>query len=481
MSSDTWQVLQSLPFASSTDAPIAASLPTAPYTPLRILDTLQRGGPQLVEMDAAAAQAMNVQSGPLRALALTVCNAPEPVELSDPFTPVRPPGSGPLTPFTVECVETGTARPLIGVHVLARAGGFSDARTTDQAGKIALSIAGTQLDEVRVYTPPTHWGAYRCNVSVTPGDIVHLEIDPVSLPYTDAVKHYYGTSTFHASTGVTVGIIDTGIGPHRDLNVIGGMNTVTGEPASQYEDFKGHGTHVAGLIGASPSWNARVRGVAPGVPLRSYRVFGLNSAGATNWAVLKALIIAAAQGCDIINLSLGGGPHDAVVEEAIRDARDNGILVVIAAGNSCRKPVVFPATCPSAIAVSALGVLGYFPPGSLYEAENVRPPDPHTANQNEFIAGFSSCGPHVAATAPGVGVISTLPNNEYGPYSGTSMAAPIVAGAAACLLSRNPHIYVMPRNRARSDALATLLQGACRTRGFGSDFEGHGLPDPTVV
>jgi subtilisin family serine protease len=191
------------------------------------------------------------------------------------------------------------------------------------------------------------------------------------------------------------------------------------------------------------------------------------------------MIFAGAQGCDIINLSLGGGPRDTVVEEAIRDARENGMLVVIAAGNNHRNPVEFPATYPGATAVSALGTRGCFPPGSLCEAEDVKPP--HGANQNEFIAEFSNCGPQIAATAPGVGVISTLPNDRYGPYSGTSMAAPVVVGATACLLSRNPHIYVMPRNHARSDELERLVHGACRARGFGSDFEGHGLPDPAVV
>jgi subtilisin len=73
--------------------------------------------------------------------------------------------------------------------------------------------------------------------------------------------------------------------------------------------------------------------------------------------------------------------------------------------------------------------------------------------QGIAFAGFSNIGPEVAITAPGVGVISTLPNDRYGPYSGTSQATPVVTGAAACLLSRNPQIYGMSRNRARSGAV----------------------------
>jgi subtilisin len=195
--------------------------------------------------------------------------------------------------------------------------------------------------------------------------------------------------------------------------------------------------------------------------------------------VLRAILFAEAHDCDILNLSLGFGLPDSLVETAIRDARDRGMLVIVAAGNNRRGPVTHPAACSGAIAVSALGVVGCFPPGSLCEGENIRPP--HAANPDEFIAGFSNFGPEVAITAPGVGVISTLPKDRYGPYSGTSQAAPVVTGAAACLLSRHPQIYGMPRNRARSDALERLVQSACIKRGFGPEFEGHGLPDPALV
>jgi subtilisin len=236
---------------------------------------------------------------------------------------------------------------------------------------------------------------------------------------------------------------------------------------------------VAGLVGASASSPASVRGLAPGIPLRCYRVFGQTTRTASNYSIMKAIVLAEAHGCNIINLSLGGGPAEPVVAEAIRDARERGVLVVVAAGNNDRGQVAYPAAYPGATAVSALGALGCFPAGSFCEGEDFRPPN-GTA-QNEFIARFSNIGPQIAVTAPGVGVISTLPHNRYGPYSGTSMAAPVVVGAAACLLSRNPHIYQMPRDRARSDALEQLLYKACVKRGFGAHFEGYGLPDPAAV
>jgi subtilisin len=192
------------------------------------------------------------------------------------------------------------------------------------------------------------------------------------------------------------------------------------------------------------------------------------------------MIFAAADDCDIINLSLGGGPHDFIVEESINDARNQGMLVVIAAGNDDRRPVNYPAAYAGATAVSAMGREGTFPAGSLEEADVLRPPYA-TQDPTEFIAAFSNIGPQIAVTGLGVGALSTLPNNLYGPLSGTSMASPVVTGAAASMLSQNSMIHNMARNRARSDAIERMLQTQCVRRGFGSVCEGYGLPSPAVV
>jgi subtilisin len=258
-----------------------------------------------------------------------------------------------------------------------------------------------------------------------------VPLTPVDLTFVDCLRFYYGASHFNAGTGVMVGIIDTGVGPHSGLNIIGGSNTVTGEVANDYGDSDIHGTHVAGIIGANGTPPNGLRGMAPGIPLRAYRVFGQGASGATNYAILKAMILAARDGCDIINLSLGGGPYDEIVSEAIQDGRNQGMLIAIAAGNDGRKAVSYPAAYPGATAVSALGCEGTFPAGSLEEAEVLRPPQ-SLVDPREFIAEFSNIGPQIAVTAPGVGVLSTLPNNAFGPLSGTSMAAPAAAGAATC-------------------------------------------------
>jgi subtilisin len=224
-----------------------------------------------------------------------------------------------------------------------------------------------------------------------------------------------------------------------------------------------------------------LRGVAPGARIRAYRVFGAGGGGATNYAILKAMIFAASDKCDIVNLSLGGhGPHDPIVEEAVRDARNQGMLVVVATGNDDRAAVSYPAAYNNATAVTAMGREGTFPAGSLDEAEIVRPPvgtDP-----DEFIAGFSNVGTEVAATAPGVGALSTIFGDRFGAMSGTSMAAPVLSGAVACLLSRDAAVFGMtPREAARSDAIEDLLNRHSKALNFGAVYEGNGMPDPAKV
>jgi subtilisin len=216
------------------------------------------------------------------------------------------------------------------------------------------------------------------------------------------------------------------------------------------------------------------------VDIRVYRVFGKGAAGATNYAILKALILAASDGCDVVNLSLGGGPYDQIVEEAIHDARQQGMLTVIAAGNDGRGVVSYPAAYQFATPVTAMGREGSYPAGSIDDSAVLRPP-PSAADPKEFIAGFSNIGNQVFATGPGVGVLSTLPGNKFGPMSGTSMAAPVVAGTAACLLSRDPTTFALPRNQARGDVIEALLAKALTPRGFGSIYEGRGLPDPANI
>ena len=460
-----------------------AMSPELSPVPLTVLDSVQDNGAKLVEIDSDSAAELNRADGPLRALPLIEYPKPNPrPELNSPL------GSGPLKldaaagaqaaqSFVLTFEDARSHAPVEGATAVA----FSDFANrkgaqgqTDANGKVSLSIASATIEQLYVYGPSGYWGAYRTGI---PATNTTLPLEPVDISFTDLVRFYYGASRFDPATGVTVGVIDTGCGPHHDLNIVGGHCTVTGEPADAFEDVNIHGSHVAGLIGASGG----IRGVAPGVATRAYRVFPPGEeSGATNYAILKALVFAANDGCDIVNLSLGGGPFDEIVEEAIADACNQGMLPIIAAGNDGRKAVSFPAAHKGAVAVSALGREGSFPDGSVEQADVLRPPA-STSDPAAFIAAFSNVGPQIAVTGAGVGVLSTLPHDAYGPLSGTSMAAPVVAGCIASLLSQNPAIFGMVRDRTRSDAIRNLLLQNCVRFGFGANFEGFGMPDPQVV
>lgn len=253
----------------------------------------------------------------------------------------------------------------------------------------------------------------------------------------------------------------------------GGENTVTGENAGDFTDNgEGHGTHVAGIIAARGGPPDGIRGVAPGVTLRSYRVFGKGAEGASNFAIAKAIDHAVADGCDLINMSLGGGPKDEATHSAIADARAKGSLVIVAAGNDGRQPVSFPASDSLTLAVSALGRQGTFPDDTT-ETGDVSPPP--GKDKKNFIAEFSNVGPEILLTGPGVGIISTFPGNTFAVLDGTSMACPAVTGAAARLLSTQPDLLAQTRDASRSDAMAQAVLNAAKTLGFPATLEGRGL------
>jgi hypothetical protein len=471
------RLLSSLPHVHSTEEPASAPLEGAAGHEVRFVDSTREDGPRLVEASAEAVEAVNGGDAPLRML--PEVEYPPPNPSLEAFAGATPAG-GHAT-LTVTCADAESGAGVAGADVVA----FTDfaqregaSGGTDAAGEVTLSLPSTSIERLYVYPPLSgYWGAFQ--EGVTASGQLTVPLTPIDLGFLDIVRHYYGSSEFQPETGVQVGVIDTGAGPHGDLNIVSGVNTVTGEPRQESADAHGHGTHVSGLIGSGGAPPTGLRGLAPGVPLRAYRVFPAGGGGATNYSILKAMILAANDGCDIVNLSLGGGPADQVVQEAVADARDSGMLVMVAAGNDDRSRVSFPAAYPLATAVSALGREGTFPPGSLELGDVLRPPD--GADPAEFIAAFSNVGPQIATTAPGVGCLSTVPADSFGAMSGTSMASPVASGAVACLLSRDPGVFAMERDAARSQAIATLLSTNCKALNFGPGFEGAGMPDPAKV
>jgi len=230
-------------------------------------------------------------------------------------------------------------------------------------------------------------------------------------------------------TGVKIGIIDSGIDYlHQDLDGVyaGGEDFVEndGDPADVY----GHGTHVAGTACAEDN-DSGVVGVAPGCALYSLRV--LNDSGSGSWgATVAAMDWAVLNGLQVVNLSLGSSQNPGSTVKAAFDNAEAAGLVIVAAGGNSGTPngkgnnVIYPAKYASVIAVAA-------------------------TDKNDTRPSWSSTGEEIELAAPGVSVLSSwndgdsphnpqpfiLDGDWYKEGSGTSMASPHVAGAAALIIA----------------------------------------------
>lgn len=216
--------------------------------------------------------------------------------------------------------------------------------------------------------------------------------------------------------GVKVGVLDTGIASHPDLVIYGGASFIPG--VASYNDGHGHGTHCAGIVGARHN-HLGVVGVAPQCHLYAVKVLNDAGSGQLSW-ILAGMAWARQNGMKVINMSLGSSqPTVAAYTTAISQCLVAGTVVVAASGNGFGSAFPFvaaPANSPGAIAVAAV-------------------------NQAGIVAGFSSrggTGNQVTLSAPGVSVNSTHLSNGYRSMSGTSMAAPHVAGAVALVRRRFP-------------------------------------------
>lgn len=250
---------------------------------------------------------------------------------------------------------------------------------------------------------------------------------------------------------VDVAVIDTGIDlDHPDLQVYRSTNCSGGGPfkkscGSGGNDDNGHGTHVAGTIGALDN-GIGVVGVAPGARLWAVKVLSSSGSGYLSWIIAGIDYVAAnAEEIEVANMSLGCECPSTAMDSAIANAVAMGVVFAVAAGNSDKDTSTFhPAAHPDVIAVSALADFDGLTGAAAQPTCR--------ADQDDTLADFSNWGATVEIAAPGVCIASTWLNGGYETISGTSMAAPHVAGAAALLASRND-----PDTKADTQAIRSTL------------------------
>ncbi|HRJ42667.1 MAG: S8 family serine peptidase [Caldilineaceae bacterium] len=224
------------------------------------------------------------------------------------------------------------------------------------------------------------------------------------------------------SRDIPIAILDTGIlASHPEFagRLLPGYDFVNND-ADPHDDY-GHGTHVAGIAAAAINNGVGMVGVCGNCSIIPVKV--LNESNQGSWGNVAAGIVWSVNaGARVINLSLGGGSVPSTVEDAVRYATEHNVLIVAAAGNGRTNTPFYPAALEDVVGVAA-------------------------TRNDDTRWSLSNYGPFVELAAPGYAVYSTYNNlsNTYGGYiymSGTSMAAPHVAGLAALLLSQNPNLTI---------------------------------------
>lgn len=216
------------------------------------------------------------------------------------------------------------------------------------------------------------------------------------------------------------GVDDDGDGHIDDIhgwNFLDNNGDVT--PSSEASDHRSHGTAVAGIIAAETNNSLGVAACCPACRFIAIKARDFEAAHTVMPRLAEAINYAVARGARVINVSDGALPEDvdpsvaAEVEAALKNAAESGVLVVASAGNDGREIVRWPARIPGVLAVGAVDWEGQPTPWTSY-------------------------GPEVDVTAPGVFVWTTAPSADYAYFDGTSAAAPVAAALAAMITAARP-------------------------------------------
>lgn len=261
----------------------------------------------------------------------------------------------------------------------------------------------------------------------------------------DDINIKSGVDSQLTGEGIKIAILDSGIDQdHKDLNIAGGASFV--QYTDSYDDDNGHGTHVAGIVGALDNEVGMV-GIAPDSLLYAVKVLDQNGEGYL-FDIIAGIDWAVQNNMDIINMSIGTEEPSPALLAVLHKATKEETILVAAAGNNGNEEGVgdlinYPAHYPEVIAVGA-------------------------STKNRIRASFSATGESLEFVAPGQDVISTFLDNQYVSMDGTSMATPFVSGVFALMKEKKSDFSLQSmRQQLQESAIDLGVDGKDPLYGFG--------------
>lgn len=394
------------------------------------------------------------------------------VETDAPLIPPGMPGLEPAhtmlsTADLAVTVLDPLGQPISNVTVLAHTGTSQFRAKTGAQGRVELGLPRPAISHLIVSPAANFWSRVVPVGPAAPAEML-VTLKPLApRVFSTQIRSLLALppqAELCEGAGVSVAVVDSGIAPHPALYVRDGYNTVDaiGDKSAWNQDDSGHGTHCAGLIAAHDPAQGYF-GLAPGVELYSVRVFP----GGHVSDLIEALDWCVVNGIDIVNMSLSSRRYSAALDQAVQRAFAHGVTVVAAAGNQGSE-VAYPARLSHTVGVAAYGHPRMFPADS---AHALRVGAFNGFYGAIFSARFSNRGTGVSVIAPGVSIVSTVPEG-YAAWDGTSMAAPIVAAHLAKLLSavkQTPN-----RQQWQSAYLHQMATSLCWSTGLPPVVEGNG-------
>ncbi|MGF6311318.1 subtilisin [Bradyrhizobium sp. i1.8.4] len=401
-------------------------------------------------------------------------------------------GASPQTPLMAAMTELGPAftvtiqalsengKPVEHAAILLVGERGTIQGLTDGNGKADLTLYGElpeTMSGLLIRPRSSHWGLWRQRPELRSDTVNSFTLQALSLPerpdWGAQAMRFDQLPTGCRGAGIKIALIDSGVAvTHEQLKGINRGVDIggSGEQRSWSQDDIGHGTPCASVISAVADTARGIRGYAPEAELHVCKL----PADARCSDLVAALDYCLQNGIDVACLGYGCERGSAIVGQRIAAAKQQGVGVIAAAGNSAAA-VLFPASSPQVVAVGAIGQLGSSPNDSPQAAEAAAT---ISVARGLFVPAFSCRGPELDVCAPGVAVIACQSPDTYAVCDGTSLATAHVTALAALILAHHSDFKggFARRDFQRVERLFQILKGTAQPIGH-PWLTGAGLPD----